>query len=45
MQLIHYDSMKHFLARPDHFHMSTTVFDFVNWDVVEMAMAGFPEMF
>ncbi len=25
--------------------MSTSGFDFVNWDVVEMAMVGFPEMF
>jgi hypothetical protein len=37
--------MKHFLACPDHFHMSTTGFNFVNWVAVEMAMVGFPEMF
>jgi hypothetical protein len=24
MQQIHYDTMKHFLAHPDHFHMTTT---------------------
>jgi hypothetical protein len=45
MQRIHYDTMKLFLARPDHFHMSTTGFDLVNWDAVEMVMNGFPEMF
>jgi hypothetical protein len=37
--------MKLFLARPDHFRMSTTGFDPVNWDVVEKVMNGFPEMF
>jgi hypothetical protein len=45
MQRIHYDTMKHFLAHPDHFRMSTTGFDFVNWDVFDMVMVGFPEMF
>jgi hypothetical protein len=45
MQQIHYDTMKHFLAHPDHFHMSTTGFNFVQWDVVDMAMVGFLEMF
>jgi hypothetical protein len=40
MQQIHYDTMKLFLARPDHFHMSTTGFDLVDWDAVEMAMNG-----
>jgi hypothetical protein len=37
--------MKLFLAHPDHLRMSTTGFDLVNWDVVEKAMNGFPEMF
>jgi hypothetical protein len=37
--------MKLFLAHTDHFRMSTTGFDLVDWDVVEMAMKGFPEMF
>jgi hypothetical protein len=45
MQQIHYDTMKHFLAHPDHFRMLTTGFDFVNWDAVEMVVVGFPEMF
>jgi hypothetical protein len=45
MLWIHYDTMKHILAHPDHFHMSTTGFDLVDWDAVEMVMAGFPEMF
>jgi hypothetical protein len=45
MQWIHYDTMKHFFAHPDHFRISTTGFDFVDWDAVEMAVVGFPEMF
>jgi hypothetical protein len=45
MRQIHYDTMKLFLARTDHFRMSTTGFDLVDWDMVEMAMKGFPEMF
>jgi hypothetical protein len=45
MQWIHYETMNYFLARPDHFRTSITGFNFINLDVVEMAMAGFPEMF
>jgi hypothetical protein len=45
MQWIHYDTMKLFLAHPDHFHMSTMGFDLVDWDAVELAMVSFPEMF
>jgi hypothetical protein len=30
MQQIHYDTMRHFLARSNHFHMSTTGFDLVD---------------
>jgi hypothetical protein len=37
--------MKLFLARPDHFRMSTTGFDLVDWDAVEKVMNDFPEMF
>jgi hypothetical protein len=42
---IHYNAMKTFLARPDHFRMSTAGFDLVDWDAIDLAMAGFPEMF
>jgi hypothetical protein len=42
---IHYNAMKTFLAWPDHFCMSTAGFDLVDWDVIDLAMVGFPEMF
>ncbi len=45
MQWIQYDTMQTFLLHRNHFHMSTAGFDFVNWDVVALAMVGFPEMF
>jgi hypothetical protein len=45
LQRIHYNAMKTFLARPDHFHMSTTGFDLVDWDAIDLAMAGLPKMF
>lgn len=42
---IHLNTMREFLARPDHLRLTTTGFNAVDWDAVRAAMLSFPQLF
>ena len=45
LRRIHEDTMRDWLSRPDHLRMTAAGFDLVDWQAVELAAEGFPEMF